>query len=149
MNSYLSFIRLSTAVAALCISAGLATPVHAADPAPGTVDLIATPPELTAKVAPNVVLTYDDSGSMAYDYMPDKRPYDSVGWGSNIYRCAGVIDARVTDPLDVKSWSMNGVYYNPNTIYRPPLDRMVLASLTLYLLALGLMVSCIIDLKLH
>ena len=33
--------------------------------APGTVDLLATPPEITASVAPNVVLSFNDSGSMA------------------------------------------------------------------------------------
>lgn len=94
-----------------------------------TTDLVATPPDLTQTVAPNVVLTLDDSGSMAFDYMPDQRPYDTVAWG-NPYKCAGVIDPRVTDAADPRSWSMNGVYYNPNNKYDLPqkADRTTLAA---------------------
>ena len=100
--------------------------------APGTVDLLATPPEITASVAPNVVLTFDDSGSMAWEYMPDQRPYDSsnTSWGlstSNTsdatkpWFCAGRIDGSVTDPANPRSKPMNGMYYDPNVTYRPPL----------------------------
>lgn len=100
--------------------------------APGTVDLLATPPEITASVAPNVVLTFDDSGSMAWEYMPDQRPYDSsnTAWGlgtSNTsdatkpWFCAGRIDGFVTDPDNPRSKPMNGMYYDPNVTYRPPL----------------------------
>lgn len=90
-------------------------------------DLLATPPELTAAVAPNLVLTFDDSGSMASDFMPDQRPYDNGGWGSatssaNPWRCAGVIDPNVTDETNVRSRSMNGVYFNPNNAYDPPIE---------------------------
>jgi type IV pilus assembly protein PilY1 len=94
-----------------------------------TTDLVATPPDLTQSVAPNLVLTFDDSGSMAFDYMPDQRPYDSNGWG-NPYRCAGVIDPRVTAASDPRSWSMNGVYFNPNNKYELPqkADRTTLAQ---------------------
>lgn len=109
-----------------------------ATPANGTVDLLITPPELTAGVAPNVVLTFDDSGSMGRNYMPDSRPYGGSGWGATDqqntsgsqsynsggrpFLCAGIIDPRVTDPLDPRSWAMNGVYYNPNATYDPPLQ---------------------------
>ncbi len=122
MNRHVSSIVLTLATASFCLLAGLAGPVQAA-PAPGTVDLITTPPELTTKVAPNVVLTYDDSGSMGWDYMPDKRPYDDGAWGSP-WQCAGVIDgtfpATATDPANPKTWPMNGVFFNPNTTYRVP-----------------------------
>lgn len=96
-----------------------------------TTDLIATPPDLTQSVSPNLVLTFDDSGSMAFDYMPDQRPYDSVGWG-NPYRCAGVIDPRIIDSANPRSWSMNGVYFNPNNKYDLPqkADRTTLAAPT-------------------
>jgi hypothetical protein len=98
--------------------------------APGTVDLLATPPEITASVAPNVVLTFDDSGSMAWEYMPDARPYGGGGWGissslttnsSYPWFCAGRIDGSVTDPANPRSKPMNGMYYDPNVTYRPPL----------------------------
>jgi type IV pilus assembly protein PilY1 len=112
--------------------------VAQATPANGTVDLLTTPPELTTGVSPNVVLTFDDSGSMGRNYMPDSRPYGGSGWGATDqqnttgdasypsggrpFLCAGVIDPNVTDPADPRSWAMNGVYYNPNATYDPPLQ---------------------------
>jgi type IV pilus assembly protein PilY1 len=53
---------------------------------------------------PNIVLMLDDSGSMAWDYMPD--------WGylQNTSNNDALIDA-----------SNNGVYYNPTVVYTPPL----------------------------
>lgn len=100
--------------------------------APGTVDLLATPPEITASVAPNVVLSFDDSGSMAWEYMPDDRPYEPSpkDWRqsdpfpldeSDKWFCAGRIDPRVTDPDNPRSKPLNGMYYDPNVTYRPPL----------------------------
>lgn len=109
----------------------------AAPPADGTVDLIATPPELTATVAPNILVTLDDSGSMGRHYMPDQRPFDNGGWGArddqnNVHNnrydyntpwlCAPVIDVHNTDPDSPRALSMNGVYYNPRVEYRPPLQ---------------------------
>lgn len=88
-------------------------------------DLLATPPELTAAVAPNLMLTFDDSGSMDFDYMPDKVPHrptnSPMNWAVP-YRCAGVIDANVTDETNPRSRSMNGVYFNPNNPYDPPIE---------------------------
>lgn len=128
-------LKTSLMAAAITFASALSGLSQAA-PAAGTVDLLTTPPELTAKVAPNVVLTFDDSGSMGRNYMPDARPYTGAGWGGtdqqntsssqnypsggSPYLCAGIIDPRITDPLDPRSWSMNGVYYNPNATYNPP-----------------------------
>lgn len=128
--------NLSLAATVFCLLVGL--PQLASAQAEGTIDLLTTPPELTSKVAPNVVLTFDDSGSMGRNYMPDQRPYTGTSWGgtdqqntsgsaifsgsnSNPYLCAGVIDPRVTDAANPRSWAMNGVYYNPNVKYDPPL----------------------------
>jgi type IV pilus assembly protein PilY1 len=118
-------------VSLLCAASALATP------ADGTIDLLTTPPELTTSVPPNIVLTFDDSGSMGRNYMPDERPYSGVSWGGSDsqntagsasypsggapFLCAGVIDPRITDPANPRSWVMNGVYYNPNSVYNPPL----------------------------
>ena len=139
MTRLTSSTTLSIAVAAVCALAGAGAPqsLLAQTPAAGTVNLLTTPPELTSKVAPNVVLTFDDSGSMGRNYMGDQRPYTGAGWGGTDqqnttgsatwpsgggpYLCAGVIDPRITDPADPRSWAMNGVYYNPNSNYQPPL----------------------------
>lgn len=106
-----------------------------AQAAPGTVELLATPPEITSSVAPNLMISFDDSGSMGRNFMPDRRPFDNNGWGADDsqnfngsadynsgrpWLCAGVIDPRVTNPTDIRSRPMNGVYYNPNIEYIPP-----------------------------
>lgn len=114
-----------------------ASPLAWAPPVAGTVDLIATPPELTTTVAPNIVMTLDDSGSMGRHYMPDNRPFDNGGWGvrddqNNVHNnrydsdtqpwlCAPVIDALNTDRNSPRALPMNGVFYNPNVTYRRPL----------------------------
>lgn len=116
-------MHLKTSLMAAVITfASALSGLSQAAPAAGTVDLLTTPPELTTKVAPNVVLTFDDSGSMASDYMPDRRPYDpnNTSWGTNRWKCAGVIDPQAA-PGTLEALPMNGVYYNPSTTYRPPL----------------------------
>ena len=105
----------------------------------GTVDLSTKPPEASTTVAPNLVLTFDDSGSMNWHHAPDQRPYTGSGWstgndssqtdsanksfpsGASPYLCAGVITPGVMDRSDPRSWSMNGVYFNPDNTYAPPL----------------------------
>lgn len=105
----------------------------------GTVELSPGPPSATVTVAPNLVLTLDDSGSMNWHHMPDKRPYDNKDWvnydtdqlqtaaanrtfssDGAPFLCAGVITPGITDATDPRSWSMNGVYYNPDNKYLPP-----------------------------
>ncbi len=109
----------------------------------GTVDLSAAPPEASTTVAPNLVLTFDDSGSMNWHHSPDKRPYTGAGWNTasdgdqsdkanRLYRsqaapylCAGVItpkrDDATVDATDPRSLSMNGVYFDPDNTYDPPM----------------------------
>lgn len=92
-------------------------------------NLGSTPPDKTTSVAPNIAVTFDDSGSMQSFYMGDNRPFDNGSWQNQVngdtgyympWVCAGVIDPRVTDKTDLKSSAMNGVYYNPNVTYAPP-----------------------------
>jgi type IV pilus assembly protein PilY1 len=118
-----------------------------AQPADGTVDLLSTPPEITSSVSPNIVVTFDDSGSMGFHFMPDEIPYYNRRWhnttggvtglgirddqsvfANNRYNyatipflCAAVIDPAVTDRSNPRSFSINGVYYNPNLVYKVPL----------------------------
>jgi type IV pilus assembly protein PilY1 len=111
--------RPAAMVLALSLVAGLTAPflmlprAQAAatppSPAPCTVvnnngctELSATPPEDTVAVPPNIVLMLDDSGSMAWGFMPD---WDYLADTSK----SAVIDAAV-----------NGVYYDPTVVYTLP-----------------------------
>jgi type IV pilus assembly protein PilY1 len=118
--------RLAPAAAGFALAVAAGVPVRSMA---GTVELSAGPPAATVTVAPNLVLTFDDSGSMAFDYVGDFLPYQTkadgtpgtTSWGSSRWKCAGVIDPGVTDGMDPRSWVMNGVYFNPNNKYDPPL----------------------------
>lgn len=117
---HIRFLALAALSGGMCLLAAPMQTVRAqAVIAPGTTDLLVTPPELTASVDPNIVVTFDDSGSMASHYMGDGRPFDNAGWAAP-WGCAGVIDPRVTTPGDIRTHAMNGVYYNPNVLYVPP-----------------------------
>src|SRR5690348_4062593 len=98
-----------------------AAPASAATVASGAVELSPTPPNDTSAVAPNVMVTSDDSGSMASNYMGDDRPYDNGSWGGP-WRCASVVDPDHSTATDKKlrALAMNGVYFNPNISYTPP-----------------------------
>jgi len=61
-----------------------------------------TPLTVQQSLAPNLVLMLDDSGSMAWDFMPD---WSYLGDTSN----DGVRDS-----------SVNGTYYDPTVLYTPP-----------------------------
>ncbi|MFA6230417.1 MAG: PilC/PilY family type IV pilus protein [Rhodanobacter sp.] len=109
----------------LTLAGGLTAPftpvVHAATvtATTGSVELSPTPPNQTQAVPPNIVVTFDDSGSMAWDYMSDTAPFVSgKSWTSGPWYCAGAIDVSATSGLG--TLPMNGVYYNPNVTYTPP-----------------------------
>lgn len=105
----------------LTFMAGISAPAPAlASTAIGLVELSPTPPNITQAVPPNIMVTFDDSGSMASDFMGDARPYDGGSWGGR-WVCAGVIDPRITDATLLRSQAMNGVYYNPLVTYKPPI----------------------------
>lgn len=60
-----------------------------------------TPP--TVEVKPNVMFILDDSGSMRWTHMPDQVVKFAGYYGFASSHC-------------------NGIYYNPNTTYTPPVD---------------------------
>ncbi|MES1981476.1 MAG: PilC/PilY family type IV pilus protein [Pseudomonadota bacterium] len=70
----------------------------------GLTDLANIPISTATPVLPNVMLMMDDSGSMAWDYMPDNggSPYFAIG-------TYGYVSSQC-----------NGVYYNPRFTYLPP-----------------------------
>lgn len=108
------------ALALLLTLAGGGTAAQTTTPS-GTVELSPTPPNQTQAVPPNIVVTFDDSGSMAWDYMSDTAPFvANKAWTSGPWYCAGMIDASASAGLG--ALVMNGVYYNPNVTYKPPIN---------------------------
>lgn len=73
-------------------------------PATGApLDISQVPPTLGQTLAPNILYIHDDSSSMRSAYMPDSN------------------SAHNTKRYTSHSW--NGVYFNPNIKYPPPLDH--------------------------
>lgn len=70
----------------------------------GPLTLSTVPLDVQEGVPPNILLTMDDSGSMAWSFIPD-----SIG-GNYALNAA-------------KSSYYNKIYYNPNTVYSPPVDK--------------------------
>jgi type IV pilus assembly protein PilY1 len=62
---------------------------------------------------PNITLMLDDSGSMAWDYMPDFCYLQCVSCDSN-----GNVLSASNDAL--RNSANNGTYYNPTITYSPP-----------------------------
>lgn len=85
------------ALISLC---AVAAGAHAAPTDLATSPLVSSSP---LQVKPNLFLMIDDSGSMGWDYMPDEAGNFSSAYGYYSNQC-------------------NGVYYDPNTIYYPPVD---------------------------
>ena len=91
----------------LALAAGLALPL----PALAASVALATSPlatSTTSSVQPNLVLLMDNSGSMAWDHLPD----DASDGGSAVTWRFGY--------YGVRSSQCNGVYYNPTITYVPP-----------------------------
>lgn len=99
---------------ALTLSGGLCSPVFAANnPPAGASDLSPTPVDISVAVAPNVALTFDDSGSMSFGYMPDDA--NPLGSGLGSFK------------LDMCGWrysdsNYNKIYFDPGVKYAPPVD---------------------------
>lgn len=64
-------------------------------------NISATPLYVTVNVAPNIVVTLDDSGSMSSAYAPDSL-------------------SSYTSTKRFKAASFNPLYYDPNIVYSPP-----------------------------
>lgn len=72
-------------------------------------------------VKPNVMFILDDSGSMAWDYLPDvanfQKPYTQreCDW-----RGRNCVDVYYSGEYGARSNHCNGMYYNPAVTYKPP-----------------------------
>jgi len=97
----------------------------------GTVELSPGPPNLTQSVPPNIVLTFDDSGSMQANHLSDFPPFTTNNDGSQKsgtptfaggpWRCANQINVDYLKAnAGAGALAMNGVYYNPNITYALP-----------------------------
>lgn len=69
-----------------------------------------SPATLQSPVAPNVMLMMDDSASMAWDFMPDAE-----------YLLGSLTGTDTPSDDDLRAYQVNGIYYNPNITYTPPL----------------------------
>ncbi len=76
-------------------------------PAEAAVTLADSPLFLTVSVTPNVVLTLDDSGSMARGYVPDSIGQSAAKLNGSRFSAA----------------TYNGIYYNPRAAYPVPTRR--------------------------
>lgn len=88
------------AVALMLVFTPVSTPLQAAP-----FDVAQVPLYLGGTIEPNLMYIHDDSGSMAWGYLPD-----SVGGISS-------------NAVRVKSSAFNHIYYNPSVTYLPPLDH--------------------------
>ena len=108
------FIRWASLLTAL-VSVNIAA-------APLTLSNIPLPTATTSVVKPNIMFILDNSGSMNRVYMPD-----TVSGGSITGVCApsnstGINQCSATVRHSFKNSICNGVYYDPNTTYSPPVD---------------------------
>lgn len=105
-------LRRSAIAAIVVLASGAAAmPVQAA------VAVDQSPLIIQQPLPPNLVLMLDDSGSMAFNYMPDICYIDGTT-GCNSSRRATWSTTPNNDALI--SSSSNGVYYNPTITYTPP-----------------------------
>lgn len=98
----MSTLRILAASAALAVAAG----AHGQ-----SLDLSRVPPSINASLPPNLMVTLDDSGSMAFGFTPDALAFDDNGnaLGNCFWRHPMYYTAQ-----------FNTQYYDPNTTYVPP-----------------------------
>lgn len=97
-------IRMASRLVVLGVGASFGASVHAAASDLSSLPLITSAPQV---VKPNLMFILDDSGSMAWSYMPD----DVENFGRN---------SSGTQKFGIASAQCNGVYYNRSLTYNPP-----------------------------
>ncbi len=92
---------------ALAVAGTVAAQVPTPSPLPPPYNVSRVPLTLASPLAPNVVLTLDDSGSMRAGYVPDGI-------------CS--VESNVQGTRRTKSAAFNAMYYNPAIQYTTPAD---------------------------
>lgn len=116
--------RLAGPVILACAVVVGGTPTADAD-----VNIASVPLFLNASVDPNIVFTFDDSGSMQWEYMPDgdsftftvfmfPRPNGAYGGADYINQVPSFRDDSLHNYFG-RSANNNGVFYNPDLDYVP------------------------------
>lgn len=90
--------------------------------------LLQKPVQITSStVAPNLMFTLDDSGSMNYECLPDSLCVGSRGVGTSLDLTemdgTATPDPTVAFGLRMRSSATNPLYYNPQTTYLPWLKK--------------------------
>ncbi|WP_199100417.1 PilC/PilY family type IV pilus protein [Dyella sp. ASV21] len=105
-----SFVgRLMCTSLLVCSIGIISAPVHAASTA---VTIDTSPLIIQPSLPPNIMLMLDDSGSMAWDFMPDANYL----MGATTYNNGDVL----VDIDALRYAGNNGTYYDPSVTYTPP-----------------------------
>jgi type IV pilus assembly protein PilY1 len=102
----------------LCLTGGLVIMIGGL-PAFGAATDLATAPLITSAptlVLPNLMVVFDDSGSMTWTHMPDTVE----GFTGSSSRSSCSIGSSCE--FGYRSSQCNGVYYDPTVTYTPPVD---------------------------
>ncbi len=97
---FLRKVGLSAALSVTLVVGAIPSPAAAAP-----LSLADSPIFLLTSVEPNIIFTYDDSGSMAWGFMPDSVATN--GWDDERRGCSSTV---------------NTIYFDPNTNYDVPID---------------------------
>lgn len=117
--------RLPKRILALVAASAMALAAHAATTDLSSLPLITSSP---AEVKPNLMFILDDSGSMAWSHMPDT----AEDFAAVLTNCTRTGCTAGTHKYGYRSSQCNGVYYNPNIVYRPPIKVEANGQITSY-----------------
>lgn len=115
MKRKLNWLNLPKAFAYMVLAAGVLQPMQAL---PASIDLATAPlaNATTTAVLPNLMFILDSSGSMDWNFLPDWVD-DSICKNTN-----GSYNLDCVNSPLFKSPDVNGVYYNPDIYYKPPVN---------------------------
>lgn len=119
----------------LCALASAAN-VHAQQTDISTVPLLTYSAPSSTDVKPNIFYVLDDSGSMAWDFMPDWACSSSYSYDNSACNSIGQTAASSnTNEYWFRNSGYNGIYYNPAVAYTPPVtvDSSGVSNTTTYL----------------
>ncbi|HEX9627327.1 MAG TPA: hypothetical protein VGA00_10365, partial [Acidiferrobacterales bacterium] len=100
---------------ALTLAAFLAVTAQSPTATAALLSLADSPIFLLTSVEPNIMLTFDDSGSMSWGYAPD-----SLDDGVNFNPSTGTNNINLRSVYRGCSSRVNTIYYNPAVTYSPP-----------------------------